>query len=522
MAGMTISSVASQKFGTESPRMAVLRAKKSASESWRVAEITPTGSAMARAKVSAKPASVSVTGSRWPISSSTGRRVHSDSPRSPRATWPSQSTYCTYSGRSRPSLARSSAMSRAYAFSESMSWTASPGMSRGSVKTISEAISSDGIATSTRFATYRFSNARLAVEPGRQQAAAVVVAHVRSVVLERAFPDGDVHAGRHLHVVLLLGQVALDVVDQLAPLGNVEGAPLAHEHVGDDRIVDVALVLQLVGVVLADQEVVGLQEAGLRAERRRVELAVEAGRDVGTVLLLVDPGVDADDLEVLLHELRDVDQQRGAVVREAHADGKAVRIAGRRQQSPGLGGIVTVILRALAELVERHRPLLQRGRHRRVHHTDALERRVDDRLAIDGQRHSVAHARVAEGLLVGAHRDVTHDRRRELGRLQPRPLLLERVLDLHPVGAVDRARKLPADVVLAAEEGRHAGGVVLVDGHLDAVDIGQTGEEVARVAHERQPHVGPVGVEHPGSGADHRLDLLEIAVLFDDLPGDDG
>ena len=42
------------------------------------------------------------------------------------------------------------------------------------------------------------------------------------------------------------------------------------------------------------------------------------------------------------------------------------------------------------------------------------------------------------------------------------------------------------------------------------------------MAHERQPHVGPVGVEHPGSGADHRLDLLEIAVLFDDLPGDDG
>src|SRR5438309_1896312 len=261
-----MSRVASQKPGTERPRIAALRATKSAGVSWRAADSTPTGRAMTSANVSAKAASVSVTGSRWPISSSTGRRVQSDSPRSPRATWPSQSTYCTYSGRSRPSLARSSARSRAYAFSESMSWTASPGISRGSVKTISEAISSDGIATSSRFATYRFRNARLAVEPGRRQAAAVVVAHVRSVVLERAFPDGDVHAGRHLHVVLLLGQVALDVVDQLAAPGDVERAPLADEHVGHHRVVDVALVLELFRVVLAEQEVVRLQEPRLGPE----------------------------------------------------------------------------------------------------------------------------------------------------------------------------------------------------------------------------------------------------------------
>src|SRR6185295_3366795 len=104
-------------------------------------------------------------------------------------------------------------MSLAYAFSASMSWTASPGMRRGSVNTMSEAISNDGIAISNRLTTYRLSTRPprawprydLAIEPGRQQAPAVVVSEVGSVVLQGAFPDGDVHAGRRRDVVLLLG-----------------------------------------------------------------------------------------------------------------------------------------------------------------------------------------------------------------------------------------------------------------------------------------------------------------------------
>src|SRR5918996_983774 len=51
-------------------------------------------------------------------------------------------------------------MSLAYAFSASMSWTASPGIRRGSVKTISDAMSSDGIAMSSRLTTYRLSTDR--------------------------------------------------------------------------------------------------------------------------------------------------------------------------------------------------------------------------------------------------------------------------------------------------------------------------------------------------------------------------
>ena len=75
---------------------------------------------------------------------------------------------------------------------------------------------------------------------------------------------------------------------------------------------------------------------------------------------------------------------------------------------------------------------------------------------------------------------------------------------------------------LPAEERGHARGIVLVDDDLDAVDVGQAGHEVARVAHQRQPDVRPVAVEHPGAGADDRLGLLEVAELLDALLGDDG
>src|SRR2546422_10770208 len=187
-----------------------------------------------------------------------------------------------------------------------MSCTASPGISRGSVKTMAVAISSEGTATRRRRTRYRRSTAPAPVasafEPGGHQPAAVVVAEARRVVLQRALPDADVHARGHLHVVLLLGQMALDVEDDLAPLGEVDRPSLADEQVGHHGIVDVALVLELFPVILAEEEVIGLEEPRLRPVRHRVELAVEARRDVGAVLFRVELDVDPDVLEVLLDE----------------------------------------------------------------------------------------------------------------------------------------------------------------------------------------------------------------------------
>src|SRR5438093_10309293 len=481
----------------------------------------PMGSAMITAKTTLEAPSSSVTGSRRASSSGTGRRVHSDSPRSRRTMWPSHSTYWTWSGRSRPSLARNSARSRAYAFSSSMRLTTSPGMSRGSVKTINDAMSSDGTATSRRVARYRGSTAS-AVEPGRDQAPAVVEAEVRAVVLECGVPHRRVRRRAELHVVLLVGQVALEVVDDLAALDVVVRAPLAEQEVGEGRIVHVALVPRLAGIVLAVEEVVGIEERRLRAVGHGFELAQQARRRVGAVLLLVQPRLDPDVLEVLDDELGGVDEDRRPVRGEVDGAREAVRIAGLGQETFGLGGVVPVPARAFTELRHRDRPFLERGRHRRVGGAEAFGDGVENALAIDGERHGSPDAHVVEGRPVRPHRDVRHHVVGELHALQPRALLQECVLDLDPVGAVDGAGKLPAEVVLPAEEGGHPGGVVLVDDELDAVDIGKAGHEVARIADERDPNVRPVAVAHPGPGADHRLRLLEIAELLDAFPGDDG
>src|SRR5689334_2091572 len=219
------------------------------------------------------------------------------------------STYWTWSARSSPSFRRSSSRSFAYDVSASMSCTASPGIRRGSVKTITEAISSEGIAITSRRARYRLST-RSAIQPGRHEPSAVVVAEVRGVVLQRAVRHRGVHPADRGRVVDLLREVALDLVDQLTPLGDVVRPTLADDHVGHDGIVDVALVLHLIGKVIAKEIVVAVEERRLRPERQRVELAVEARGDVRAVLLGIELGVDPDVLEVLHDELRVIDDNR--------------------------------------------------------------------------------------------------------------------------------------------------------------------------------------------------------------------
>ncbi len=247
----------------------------------------------------------------------------------------------------------------------------------------------------------------------------------------------------------------------------------------------------------------------------------EARRDVRAVLLRVELGVDADVLQVLEDELRGVHEDRGAVPVEARTGQETVRITGGGEQPLGFSRVVLVILRPLAELVDRERPLLERRGDRGVVDADAFEDGVDQPLAVHGERHRLADTDVGERLLVGPHGDVGHDVGGELGRPEGRALLLEGVLDLDPVRPVDRAGELPAEVVLAGEERRHTGGVVLVDEGLDAVDVRQAREEVVGVAHQRVPDVGAVAVEHVGASPDHGLGLLQIAELLDALACDD-
>jgi hypothetical protein len=162
------------------------------------------------------------------------------------------------------------------------------------------------------------------------QAAAVVVAEVRPVVLQRAVPHGDDHGRRELHVVLLAGEVALQLGEDLAPPGGVDRAALAHEEIGHHRVVDVALVLQLLRVVHAVHVVVGVDEGRLRAVGQRVELAEVAARDEGAVFPLVERRRDPDVLQVLEEELDGVHERRGAVAGEAEARGQSRSDSRRR------------------------------------------------------------------------------------------------------------------------------------------------------------------------------------------------
>src|SRR5438552_2399686 len=155
------------------------------------------------------------------------------------------------------------------------------------------------------------------VEPRRGEAAAVVVAEVRSVVLQRALPHRDRDRRGDLDVVLLLRQMPLQLREELAPLHGVCRPALAHEQIGDDRIVDVALVLQLLRIVHPVDEVIGIEERRLRPVRHRIELAEVAAGDERAVLALVELRLDADLLEIPEEELRGVDERGRAVGGEA-------------------------------------------------------------------------------------------------------------------------------------------------------------------------------------------------------------
>ena len=80
---------------------------------------------------------------------------------------------------------------------------------------------------------------------------------------------------------------------------------------------------------------------------------------------------------------------------------------------------------------------------------------------------------------------------------------------------------LRPEVALAAQPGGQARGRVLVDEPLDVVGVGQPRHVVVGVAGEDDLDVRLPAIEHPGPGADHRLDLLEVAELLHALLGDD-
>jgi hypothetical protein len=251
--------------------------------------------------------------------------------------------------------------------------------------------------------------------------------------------------------------VPLDLVDDLATALRIGGAPLADQQIVEGGIVHVTAIARLPRVVLAEEEAIGLEERREGSKDHRIELPQSTGGLIRAVFLLVQHGADAHRLEVLEEELHGVDEHRGTVGREADAGLDTVRIAGSREEPLGLGGVVAIVFRPLAELGDGPGPVGEGGGQGPVDGADALERRIDHSLAVDGEGDGLAYPDIAERRLVRSHIDEVHHVRRKLRRLEAGPALLERLHELHPIRAV--------------EEGGEARGVVLVDEHLHPVEI---------------------------------------------------
>ena len=97
-----ITSVATQKLGTEIPEIVTMRKKPSRNVPGLMAEMIPTGIPISAVSSTVSSPSSAVTGRRDRISGVTGRRFFSEMPKSPWMAFQAQSPYCTKNGRSSP------------------------------------------------------------------------------------------------------------------------------------------------------------------------------------------------------------------------------------------------------------------------------------------------------------------------------------------------------------------------------------------------------------------------------------
>src|SRR5215510_12254775 len=360
-----------------------------------------------------------------------------------------------------------------------------------------------------------------AFDPGDHEAPAVIMADVRAEVLYVGLPGRHrAHRGA-IQRVYLRGDVALDVVDDLAALGHVEGPALQLDHVGELGIVHSRSVQRLPGHEVAVEVTVGIRPLAEEPRGHLVELAEERGGDEGAVLLHLELHLDAALLPTR-HGHFDPVHVVGAVAgRGLHGRLEAIGMSGLGEESPRLPRIEVEELSSLrGELIDGDGPVFEGGGHGGIGHPVAALRpavRLEDLLPVGSHGQRAAHADVLEGLLVEMHPgDAAEDHDVVLG-LEARLALLGR----REIAAKHDHAVLGAEVIAPGEPGREGRGGVGVDGHVHVVDVGEARDEVVRVAHEGEAQVGLVALEHPRSRPDATFRLLEIAKLLHRFLGHD-
>jgi len=165
----------------------------------------------------------------------------------------------------------------------------------------------------------------------------------------------------------VLGHVTLDVVDDLATLGHVEGATLELDHLRELGIVDALGVERLprdeIAVEVAVRVGPGAEEPGAHL----VELAEDGARDEGAVLLELELRLDPALLPAGERHLHRVDEVRAVAGRRLEGGLEAAPKAGFGQEPPGLTGVEVVEFPPLrGQLIDRDGPIPERGGNGRV------------------------------------------------------------------------------------------------------------------------------------------------------------
>jgi hypothetical protein len=180
----------------------------------------------------------------------------------------------------------------------------------------------------------------------------VVEGHVRGKVLHVRLPGTGEHVGVGVHIVLLLRRIALDVENEL--LARLQGlrAPLLLQHRRDLGVIDVAAVARLVGRIQAVQHTIRFPGNTDGPHGHAVELAHERRREIRSILLELHLGLDANILEKPLHQLHGIRQVGAVATGGINLCLQTLRETRFGQQTPGLLGIVLIILGPGAELID--------------------------------------------------------------------------------------------------------------------------------------------------------------------------
>src|SRR5690242_1278280 len=241
------------------------------------------------------------------------------------------------------------------AYSSIAAWTAAACSGDSALRRSSPSTSAAKHGPIWRVVKLAIATSPLSIEPGIHETAA----HTVAVVAAKALHVRGVHdvprPHRQIHVIRLVGEIALDVEDDLATPRRIQLATLRAQHAVELGIVDAAAIARRAAEERLVEDLVDLGGAGAeRAHGHLVVLAEERHRRVLHVVLGLELGFDADAREVVDRQLEVAAPRRGEArpVGERHTQPPAEARFG--QKLVGLSRIVTV------EILTSRR--LQRGR----------------------------------------------------------------------------------------------------------------------------------------------------------------